>query len=56
MGTFPFIVLMLIQEDTVGKAAMVAAKALFFRNVRLLSMAAPPLYGFKMCFVIFKIA
>jgi hypothetical protein len=43
MGTFPLIVLMVTQEEVnAGKAAAAAAKALFFKNVRLLSMGVSP--------------
>jgi hypothetical protein len=42
MGTSAFMVLVLTQEDTVGNAAAAAVKALFFKNVRLLSMEASP--------------
>jgi hypothetical protein len=38
MGTFALIVLMVTQEDNVGKVATAAVKALFFKNVRLLSI------------------
>lgn len=37
-------VLMLTQEDATGKAAPAAAKALFFKNVRLLSMEISPIW------------
>jgi len=43
MGTFAFIVVIVTQEDNVGKAAAVTVKALVFKNVRLLSMG-PPFY------------
>jgi len=47
MGTFAFMVLMLTQEDTEGKAAAAAAKALFFKNVRLLSIKVSPFFGWR---------
>jgi hypothetical protein len=58
METFAFIVLMLTQEDNVGKAAAVAAvKALFFKNVRLLSMGGTFFDVITMCFChLYKIA
>jgi len=42
METFPLIVLMVTHEDNAGKAIAAAVKALFFKNVRLLSMGVSP--------------
>jgi hypothetical protein len=59
MGTFAFIVLILMHEDNAGNVANVAAvKALFFKNVRLLSMGVSPFFDvITMCFNhLYKIA
>jgi len=58
METFAFIVLMVTHEDNAGKATAAAVKALFFKNVRLLSMGVSPFFDvITMCFNhLYKIA